>query len=333
MTEMNGEIFWPWPFRLAAHEDSSDNRTYDIILLMVREASSLWNRMDHRKLLAIVRMSRPLILVAAVLANLAGLAMAYYDQGGVDWGVATLGMIIVLLATAMAHYLDEYADKDTDSLTTRTLLSGGSGVLPSGIVPPSWALIMAFLTGMSALLVTLWAFIDGILSSSYLYMFLAAMLLGYSYSMPPLQLARRGWGELDNAFLGTLMFFSGYLPQVGDISTTATIRSIPIFIAVLVNLIGTHWADRQADEQVGKVTLIVRLKGRSMILFPTLLVAMYAFVLLFLDVFPPTMLAAYLLTIPVAIWALIAFKRHGSPIPGSLFMVSVLVANIVGWSV
>jgi 1,4-dihydroxy-2-naphthoate octaprenyltransferase len=299
---------------------------------MTTETSTSRGVSKRSKALAVLRMARPLILVAAVMANLAGLSMAHYEVGEVDWGRAVLGMLIVLSATAMGHYLDEYADVDTDSITRRSLISGGSGVLPSGLVPSTWALLGGLFVGLCSLMLTLYGFLSGLLSVDFLIMFLVALVLGYCYSMPPLRLERRGWGEMDNALLGTLMFFSGYLPQTGGFTTTAIVRSVPVFLAIMVNLIGVHWADREADELVGKRTLIVRLKGRSLWLFLALLVAIYFYLVLFSDSFSPEMLAAYLLTVPIAAWAFLAFRRTGSPFPGSYFMASVLLANVIGWS-
>jgi 1,4-dihydroxy-2-naphthoate octaprenyltransferase len=278
-------------------------------------------------------MARPVIITAAVLANLAGLAMAHHDLGEVNYGVAALGMAIVLAATVMGHYLDEYTDQDTDSLTKRTLISGGSGVLPSGAIDSRWALVMSAALGGAALAFAAMGYLTGLLNSSYLLMLGVAMVLGYSYSMPPLRLARRGWGEVTNAFLGTLMLFSGYLPQAGNISVSAALRSLPVFLAILANLIGVHWADREADERVGKRTLVVLLKGKSRALFPVLLVGIYASVLVFSNLYSISMLVAYMMTVPVALWAFWAFRRDGGPYPGSLLMVSILLANIVGWSV
>ena len=52
-----------------------------------------------------------------------------------DLDVEILSLAVMVSAILMGHYANEYADVDTDSLTKRTLYSGGSGVLPSGIVP------------------------------------------------------------------------------------------------------------------------------------------------------------------------------------------------------
>jgi 1,4-dihydroxy-2-naphthoate polyprenyltransferase len=282
--------------------------------------------------LAVLRLSRPTILLAGVVANLAGLAMAHYALGTVDLRAAALSLMVLLMATAMGHFLNEYADVDTDSLTRRTLISGGSGVLPSGIIDPAWALMGAGLCALGSLLLTISGLLTGLLSFSYLAMVLLAIVLGYCYSMPPLRLERKGWGEVDNAFLGTLMFLSGYLPQAGTLSLDVAIWSAPIFLSIMVNLIGVHWSDRVADEAVGKRTLIVRLGERSMLLFPALLVVTYSVIVVLRSAFPSVLLGAYALTVPVGIWAYRTFRRTGSPYPGSAFMVAVLLGNLIGWS-
>lgn len=282
--------------------------------------------------LAFLRMSRPIVLSAALLANLAGLSMAYHDVGTLNLAGAALSMAILLLATTMGHLFDEYADMDTDALSRRTLISGGSGILPSGVVPPSWALHGATYCGLGSLLLTAFGFLTGLLTFSFLAMLLAAIVLGYCYSMPPFRLIRRGWGELDNALLGTMMFLSGYLPQAGALTQEVIIRSIPVFLAIMVNLVGVHWPDREADAQVGKRTLAVRLNERSFLLFPALMAAAYSAVMLAHSLFTPEMLVAYALTLPVGLWAHLEFRRTGSPFPGSFFMVAVLMANIIGWS-
>lgn len=276
-------------------------------------------------------MFRPLILGAAVLANLAGLSMAHHVLRVVDAPTAILGMAVVLLATSMGHLFDEYSDVDTDSLVQRTPFSGGSGVLPSGAVPRSWALVAAAACGLASLATGVGGLFMDILNQDYVVMLVTAMALGYSYSMPPLRLERRGWGEIDNALLGTLMFLSGYLPQVGTLSVEAVIWSVPVFLAVMVNLIGVHWADREADAMVGRRTLVIRLGGRSVDLFLVLLATLFVYLSIMHESFPAAVLTAYALTLPVGLWTYWSFRRGGGPLPGSAFMTTVLVGNMVGW--
>ncbi len=90
-----------------------------------------------------VRMARPFVLLAGVLAYLVGLAYAWFRVGSIDPIAAVYGLLVLMTATMMGHYADEYADLDTDSITRRTWFSGGSGVLPEGRLPPRFALRMA----------------------------------------------------------------------------------------------------------------------------------------------------------------------------------------------
>jgi 1,4-dihydroxy-2-naphthoate octaprenyltransferase len=85
-----------------------------------------------QKALALVRMGRPNILPGGILAYSLGAAMGYGQHGVFDWGLFGLGLLITELTNLVAHYADEYGDVDTDSLTRRTVFSGGSGVLPAG---------------------------------------------------------------------------------------------------------------------------------------------------------------------------------------------------------
>jgi 1,4-dihydroxy-2-naphthoate octaprenyltransferase len=52
-------------------------------------------------------------------------------------------MIVVSISV---HYANEYADHKTDALTERTKFSGGSGILPRGLVPRDLAFRAAWVT-------------------------------------------------------------------------------------------------------------------------------------------------------------------------------------------
>ena len=208
-------------------------------------------------------MGRPFILIAGLIAYGLGLSIAYHNLGTIKLLPAFLGLLILLMATMMAHYANEYADVDTDTLTRRTWFSGGSGVLPSGIIPTQWALWAAVILAILTIIVTVLSFLSGLLSSQGVLIVFLGMLGGWFYSMPPLQLERTIWGELDNALLGGyLMPLIAYIPQIGVAGLNMFLILTPVFLAVLVNLLGVHWADREADAKVKKNTLVVHLSSR-----------------------------------------------------------------------
>lgn len=281
-----------------------------------------------------VRMARPFVLLAGVMAYLVGLAYAWSRLGSIDAVAAGYGLLVLMTSTIMGHYADEYADLDTDSMTRRTWFSGGSGVLPEGRLPPRFALHMALAMLAISLALAIAGWLWGIFSLDYLALLSISLILGWSYSMPPLRLERRGWGELDNAFLGGFsMVLAGYLPQAGNVDLYSLLFCLPMFLVVLINLIPVHWSDREADRTVGKITLVVRLGEKASELYLVLIGSLYlATLLLWPQVLPTEAMVMMMLTLPIALWSYLRFKRRGDEWTGSLLMGAFFMATITGLS-
>lgn len=295
------------------------------------------------RLVAMIRMARLAILPGGVIAYGLGVAMAYHRLGAVHWRAAAMGLAVQVAINLAAHYADEYADVDTDALTRRTWFSGGSGVLPAGVVGREWALAAAWLCLGVGVALGLWWVATGALTPHVLWIGAIAVPLAWFYSMPPVALERRGLGELDNALAGgILMPLMGYTVQTGAPSLAVVAACLPVFTAVMVNLMAVHWADREADAAVGRRSLVVildapgtRILGEgSRPVYAALLVATYALpVALAGWVLPLEVVAAMLATLPVGLWGWRRFGRRHSPVPSSMVMVAVIVAAGVGWVV
>ena len=288
-----------------------------------------------QRLAAMLRMGRPLILPGGILAYGLGAAMGYWQHGTFHWGLAAVGLVVTEVTNLVAHYADEYADVDTDTLTRRTWFSGGSGVLPAGLLPPAWALRAAIVLATLSVALTALLIAIGLLSPHVAWIVGLGLVGGWFYSMPPLQLERRGLGELDNALLGgILMPLMGYTVQTGRPTWTAVLALLPIFLLVLVNLLGVHWADREADRAVGKRSLVV-LAGRHVrLLHHLLVVAAYLLVLLLglaAPVLPLPVTVALLSTLPLSLWATATFARSASTLPSALAMSLSIAAAAAGW--
>lgn len=159
----------------------------------------------RRTLTGLWLMSRPLILPSGALAYAVGAAIAYHDHGRLDWGRQTLALGLTMLANLAAHYADEYADADTDALATHTGISGGSGAIAAGLATRSLALRAALVVSALTLGGGLWTVASGALPRASGVILAIGLLGGWAYSVPPLALERRGWGELSNALLGSLL--------------------------------------------------------------------------------------------------------------------------------
>ncbi|MDH3364425.1 MAG: prenyltransferase [Thermoplasmata archaeon] len=283
--------------------------------------------------IALVKMARPLIIVAGIISYALGLAMAQYEMGAVDLAAAFLGFVILISAIMMAHYADEYADVDTDSLTARTIVTGGSGVLISKQVPRSLALNAAVVSFGSAMILTAVGITSGILYPVTGLVVVSGLAGGWIYSMSPMRLIRRGWGELDNAILGGfLMPLLALASQTSEIPARAVLWCVPVFLIVMANLLGIHWADMMADRQSGKLTLVVRLGDRTRLLHMVVIASTYVYVFAFTgDLFPLEVSVATAATLPLGIYSGFVFMRTPKPILGAITMGAVMTAMTAGW--
>lgn len=282
---------------------------------------------------ALLRMARPLMLAAGVLVYALGVSMGAHTAGAVDWTRAAAGLVVLLAANLCAHFADEYADRDTDALSERTWFSGGSGVLPAGLVAPTFALRAALAAGACALLAGAAFAATGWLSLSALGIAWLGLIGGWCYSMPPFALERRGWGELTNAALGALLIpLLGFTTQHGAPTLNAVLALTPVFTITLVNLLGVHWADRHADAAVGKRTLAVILGRRTVHLHRALVVLTYGLTgLLAGAVLPASVVIAIMLTLPLSVWATATFARRERDGTSSIAMGALMLAACVGW--
>lgn len=275
-------------------------------------------------------MSRPLILPSGALAYAVGAAIAYHDHGRLDWGRQTLALGLTMLANLAAHYADEYADADTDALATHTGISGGSGAIAAGLATRGLALRAALVVSALTLGGGLWAVTSGALPYASGVILAIGLLGGWAYSVPPLALERRGWGELTNALLGSLLMpLMAYAAEVGAPPARVYLQLAPIVAAALVCIIGVHRADREADAAVGKRTLAVILGHRVRWLWWGCIALAYGLpVLLAPRLIPGAVAVATVLTLPFGLYAAARATRSASPVPGAATMVAIMLAQI-----
>jgi len=212
------------------------------------------------QLWGIVRMTRPLILVSTFSSWFLGVAIALGLVYAFSWTSFAYGLIVMLLVSSSIHLVNEYADFETDKLTRRTLYNGGSGVLPSGLVPRIWAINAAIITAVSGFILQWVAIWTGLHPPEALTITLIGTAGGWIYSLPP-RLAWRGLGEVWNTFLGAwLLPYLGFVQMSRLLFPWILVSVLPITLFAFNNLLAVTWPDRVADAVVGKNTLATRLK-------------------------------------------------------------------------
>ncbi|HEX9091761.1 MAG TPA: hypothetical protein VF831_09745, partial [Anaerolineales bacterium] len=91
-----------------------------------------------KSLRLLVQLSRPIIILSAVLLFVLGTGIAHYLSGQINWSSFFLGFAWVVLILLGFQYLHEYFDSAVlydDSVGRHTPFSGGSGAIGTGRLP------------------------------------------------------------------------------------------------------------------------------------------------------------------------------------------------------
>lgn len=201
-----------------------------------------------------LRVIRVRFLLASVIAVSVGLSISWWQTSQIDvfHAVLTLGGVMALHASV--DLLNDYWDfkRGIDSQTKRTKMSGGTGVLPEGLLKPSsvYKAGIGFLI-LGAIIGSYFVIIDGII---------IAILLGfaiisiYFYST---KIVDSGLAEVFVAIKGTMIVLGTYFIQASEITFS------PIFAGIIVGILSslvlfiTSFPDYDADKSKGRKTLVI----------------------------------------------------------------------------
>jgi 1,4-dihydroxy-2-naphthoate octaprenyltransferase len=252
-------------------------------------------------------------MTSNILAWLLGVAIASGKGYNLEANHLALSFITTIMVSASIHFTNEFADHETDALTTRTPYSGGSGVIPKGLVPRSLAMNAAWASLFIGLSVQIYSILNGNHPLFALPVLLLGAVGGWMYSLPPLRLGWRGWGEVENALLGSnLLPFYGFVTTSGSFDVTVVLACLPVTLLAFVNLLAVTWPDRQSDETVGKMTLATRWPSRKLrIVYRIAVIASYASLILLEGwILPKEIIFSSLLALPLLIWGAHTYTRN-----------------------
>jgi 1,4-dihydroxy-2-naphthoate octaprenyltransferase len=226
------------------------------------KAKIMKNCSEKSKLKSLFQASRPNFLTASVAPVLVGSSLGYAITGYFNFGLFILAMLAIMALQAGANMANDYFDhiSGNDWINKNvTPFSGGSRFIQQGVLSPRAELLaaMAALAAGSAI-----GLIIVLLTKSLFILILGiiGLLGGFFYTAPPIKLGYRCVGESVIALLfGLLPVFGSYYLQTGKIDIIpllpAAIVAVLIFLIILIN----EFPDRDADADVNKKTIIVRL--------------------------------------------------------------------------
>jgi 1,4-dihydroxy-2-naphthoate octaprenyltransferase len=265
--------------------------------------------------------SRPQYLGASVAPVLVGSALGYAVTGRFDVGLFLLAVLAMMALHAGANVVNDYFDSQSRNDWVNehpTPFSGGRQFIQRGILSPKATLLiglgyLAVGAGIGLVIVALSGsvFVLGI--------GLAGVLGAFFYTAGPFRLGYRGIGEIViGALFGILPVYGSYFLQAQSINLLpllpALIVAILIFLVILVN----EFPDLPADRQVDKRTMIVVLGIPACVLIYRVTLAASYLLAGAMLLHGTTFFGGffYLLTLPLAIFAMRSANSHDLATPG-----------------
>jgi len=262
-----------------------------------------------------LRVIRIRFLLASVVAVSVGLSISWWQHSTIDIFQAALTMCGVMALHASVDLLNDYWDfkRGIDAKTKRTKMSGGTGVLPEGLLQPT----QVYRAGIIFLII-------GAVIGSYfviIYGLIIAVLLGfavlsiYFYST---KIVDSGLAEVFVAIKGTMIVLGTYFIQTSEITIT------PIFAGIIVGILSslvlfiTSFPDYEADKSKGRKSLVIAVGKKSATkifwVFPTVCYILIIMGII-IEIFPILSIIT-LLTIPLLIKSGILLHKHYDDIEG-----------------
>ena len=247
-----------------------------------------------------LRAIRIRFLLASIIAVSTGLAISWWTGNSIAIFDAILTFLGVLALHASVDLLNDYWDfkRGIDSKTVKTKMSGGSGVLPEGLLDPKQvyrAGIIFLIIG--ALIGTYFVVTDGIIIGIILAF---AILSIYFYST---KIVNWGLAEVFVAIKGTLIVIGTCYIQTSQINESMILGGIVVGVLSSFVLFITSFPDYDIDKAKGRKTLVISLGLKKSCtvfwLFP-IIVYTLTIVSVILDVFP-LFCISILLTFPLII--------------------------------
>ncbi len=201
-----------------------------------------------------LRVIRIRFLLASVIAVSVGLAINWNQNNSIDIFAAFLTFAGVLALHASVDLLNDYWDykRGIDTSTKRTKMSGGTGVLPEGLLKPS----SVYRAGIAFLIIggaigTYFVFTDGWVIAVILAF---AIFSIYFYST---KIVDSGLAEFFVALKGTMIVLGAFFIQSNQLVVEAILGGIIVGVLSSLVLFIASFPDYDADKSKGRKTLVI----------------------------------------------------------------------------
>ena len=271
------------------------------------------------------RVIRVRFLLASVIAVSVGLSLNWWQNSSLELFEAILTFAGVMALHASVDLLNDFWDfkRGIDTKTTRTKMSGGTGVLPEGLLKPSsvYRAGIAFLI-IGTIIGSYFVITDGITIAIILGF---AILSIYFYST---KIVDSGLGEFFVAVKGAMIVIGTFFIQSGEISLESILAGIVVGSLSSLVLFIASFPDHDADKSKGRKTLVIAVgKEKASKLFWVFPIVSYLAIVIGVsaNLFPIFSLISFF-SIPLMIKSGLGLRKHYDSVDSLVpFMSSTLM--------
>ncbi|HEY4681589.1 MAG TPA: prenyltransferase [Nitrosarchaeum sp.] len=256
-----------------------------------------------------LRVIRVRFLLASVIAVSVGLAINWRQNSIIEPFDAVLTFAGVMALHASVDLLNDYWDykRGIDTATKRTKMSGGTGVLPEGLLQPSsvYRAGIGFLI-LGSVIGFYFVFTDGIIIAAILGF---AILSIYFYST---KIVDSGLAEFFVAVKGIMIVLGTYFIQSHQITIESILGGIVVGVLSSLVLFIVSFPDYDADKSKGRKTLVIVVgKQKATSLFWAFPIISYSVIIIGISIgaFPISSFIT-LFSIPLIIKTGLSLKRN-----------------------
>jgi 1,4-dihydroxy-2-naphthoate octaprenyltransferase len=271
------------------------------------------------------RVIRVRFLLASVIAVSVGLSLNWWQNSSLELFEAILTFAGVMALHASVDLLNDFWDfkRGIDTKTTRTKMSGGTGVLPEGLLKPSsvYRAGIAFLI-IGTIIGGYFVITDGITIAIILGF---AILSIYFYST---KIVDSGLGEFFVAVKGAMIVIGTFFIQSGEIYLESILAGIVVGSLSSLVLFIASFPDHDADKSKGRKTLVIAVgKEKASKLFWVFPIVSYLAIVIGVsaNLFPIFSLISFF-SIPLMIKSGLGLRKHYDSVDSLVpFMSSTLM--------
>jgi len=261
------------------------------------------------------QLADPKIWIASTVPMAVGCALAFGVKGSFDvfwFAVSLLGVYLIEIgknaSNEVVDYItgvDRYVAPDK-----RTPFSGGKKTIVDGKLTVTEAVLIAMLTFGAACIIGIYIMLFR--EPSIFWIGLAGVLIAIFYSVPPIKLAYRGFGELAVGFVfGPLILSGMYKAMTHEITFPVIIVALPIGLLIANVLIINQFPDYEADARGNKKNLVVRLgKKKAVNVYALLYILAFSSFLAIAVIFKNPLWLLGLTGVPLAIKSVKVARVH-----------------------